>query len=139
MITTRARGLVNIHVGLTTLAVGVFFWVYAEFIMRYVPLVRLSRQVKQLPYFLCVIVGMLLTTRDLARLAARFHLLDLSGAAQLAARQVGLIAALIFTMMFATLDRDISRLFLGSFLVWCWLGLSFLNARGPRALARLVL
>jgi lipopolysaccharide/colanic/teichoic acid biosynthesis glycosyltransferase len=138
MITTRARGLVNLHVGLTTLAVGVFFWVYAEFIMRHVPLVRLSRQVNLLPYFLCVIGGMLLSARDLARLAARFHLLDLSRAAQLAARQVGLMAVLIFTMMFATLDRDISRLFLGSFLVWCWLGLSFLNARGPRALARLV-
>jgi exopolysaccharide biosynthesis polyprenyl glycosylphosphotransferase len=138
MITTRARGLVNLHVGLTTLAVGVFFWVYAEFIMRYVPFVRLSRQVNLLPYFLCVVGGMLLSTRDLARLAARFHLLDLGGAAQLAARQVGLMALLIFTMMFATLDRDISRLFLGSFLLWCWFGLSFLNARGPRALARIV-
>lgn len=138
MITTRARGLVNLHVGLTTLAVGVFFWVYAEFIMRYVPVIRLSRQVNLLPYFLCVVGGMLLSTRDLARLAARFHLLDLGGAAQLAARQVGLMALLIFTMMFATLDRDISRLFLGTFLMWCWFGLSFLNARGPRMLARLV-
>ena len=43
MIDTRARGLANLHAGVTTLFVGVFFWVYAEFIMRYVPVVRLSR------------------------------------------------------------------------------------------------
>jgi len=138
MITTRARGLVNLHAGAITLATGVFFWVYAEVIMRYVPIVRLSREVNLLPYFLCVVGGLLLATRDHARLAARFHLLDLGGAAQLAARQVGLMALLIFTMMFATLDRSISRLFLGTFLLWSWLGLTLLNVRGPRALARLV-
>jgi exopolysaccharide biosynthesis polyprenyl glycosylphosphotransferase len=138
MITNRARGLVNLHAGLTTLAISVFFWVYAELIMRYVPVVRLSREVNLLPYFLCVVGGMALSRRELSRQAARFHLLDLGGAARLAALQVGLMALLIFTMMFATLDRSISRLFLGSFLAWCWIGLSWLNVRGPRALAKLV-
>ncbi|HVS53858.1 MAG TPA: exopolysaccharide biosynthesis polyprenyl glycosylphosphotransferase [Opitutaceae bacterium] len=138
MITTRARGLANLHAGLTTLFVGVFFWVYAEFIMRYVPIVRLSREVNLLPYFLCMVGGMLLSARDLSRLAARFHVLNPADAAALAARQVGLMALLTFTMMFATLDRSISRLFLGTFLVWSWLGLAILNARLPRALARLV-
>ncbi len=138
MITTRSRGLANLHAGVSTLCVGVFFWVYAEFIMRYVPLVRLSREVNLLPYFLCMIGGMALSARALARLAARFHLLDLGDAARLAAWQVALMALLTFTMMFATLDRSISRLFLGSFLLWGWLGLSVLNARLPRALAKLV-
>jgi exopolysaccharide biosynthesis polyprenyl glycosylphosphotransferase len=118
--------------------VGIFFWVYAEFIMRYVPLVRLSREVNLLPYFLCMIGGMALSARALGRLAARFHLLDLGDAARLAAWQVALMALLTFTMMFATLDRSISRLFLGSFLLWCWFGLSILNARLPRSLAKLV-
>ena len=138
MITTRARGLANLHAGVTTLCVGVFFWVYAEFIMRYVPFVRLSREVNLLPYFLCMVGGMALSARALSRLAARFHLLDLGDAARAAAWQVALMALLTFTMMFATLDRSISRLFLGSFLVWCWLGLAVLNARLPHALARLV-
>jgi exopolysaccharide biosynthesis polyprenyl glycosylphosphotransferase len=48
------------------------------------------------------------------------------------------MALLTFTMMFATLDRSISRLFLGTFLTWSWLGLVVINARLPRALARLV-
>ena len=138
MITTRARGLANLHAGVTTLCVGIFFWVYAEFIMRYVPIVRLSREVNLLPYFLCMVGGMALSARALSRLAARFHLLDHGDAARVAAGQVALMALLTFTMMFATLDRSISRLFLGSFLVWCWLGLTLLNARLPHALARLV-
>ena len=36
MITTRARGLANLHVGATTLIIGVFFWLYAAFIMAWV-------------------------------------------------------------------------------------------------------
>ncbi|MSU23748.1 MAG: exopolysaccharide biosynthesis polyprenyl glycosylphosphotransferase [Opitutus sp.] len=137
MITTRARGLANLHVGAMTLLVGVFFWVYANFIYH-VPFVHLNRDVNLLPYFLCMVGGMVLSARDLSRLAARFHLLDLGDAARLAARQVSLMALLTFTMMFATQDHSISRLFLGSFLVWCWLGLALLNARLPRALARVV-
>ncbi|MBI5771636.1 MAG: exopolysaccharide biosynthesis polyprenyl glycosylphosphotransferase [Verrucomicrobia bacterium] len=138
MITTRARGLATLHAGVTTLFVGVFFWVYAEFIMRYVPIVRLSREVNLLPYFLCVVAGMVFSARDLARLAEQFYLLELGDAARLAMRQVALMALFTFSMMFATQDHRISRLFLGTFFVWIWLGLAALNARFPRFLARLV-
>jgi len=137
MIDARSRGLANLHVGATTLGVTIFFWVYAHFVYH-VPFVHLNRDVNLLPYSLCVIGGMLLSTRDVSRLAARFNALDLGGTSRLAARQVALMALLTFTMMFATRDHSISRLFLGSFLVWCWIGLSALNARLPRALARLV-
>lgn len=138
MITTRARGLANLHAGATTLGVGIFFWVYAELILRYVPVVRLTREVNLFPYFLCVVGGMALARRELSALATRFHILEPADAARLAARQVGLMAALIFTMMFATQDRSISRLFLGTFLVWSGLGLAGLNAWLPRVLARML-
>jgi exopolysaccharide biosynthesis polyprenyl glycosylphosphotransferase len=138
MITTRARGLANLHAAVTTLCVGVFFWVYAEVIMRYVPVVRLTREVNLLPYFLCTIGGLVLSMRDLAQVAGRFHLLNVTDAARLAGRQVALMALLTFTMMFATQDRSISRLFLGTLLVWCWLGLTLLHVRVPRMLARIV-
>ncbi len=138
MISTRARGLANLHAGATTMGVSIFFWVYAELIMRYVPYVRLSREVNLLPYFLCVVAGMAISRRELTALATRFHLLDTGDAARLAARQVALVALLTFSMMFATLDRSISRLFLGTFLVWSWLGLVGINARLPRLLARMV-
>ncbi len=138
MITTRARGLANLHAGATTLCVGIFFWVYAELIMRYVPFVRLVREVNLIPYFLCIVGGMVLSARGLSQLVARFHVPELGDAARLAGRQVGMMAVLTFTMMFATQDRSISRLFLGSFLLWSWLGLTILNARLPGMLARVV-
>jgi exopolysaccharide biosynthesis polyprenyl glycosylphosphotransferase len=137
MITTRARGLANLHAGAITLFVGVFFWVYANIIYQ-VPFVRLSRSVNLLPYFLCMVGGVALSSRDLSQLAARFHLLNWTDAARLAGRQTALMALLTFTMMFATLDRSISRLFLGSFLGWSWCGLTVLNLRLPTLLARLV-
>src|SRR6266498_223316 len=138
MITTRARGLANLHAAVTTLCVGIFFWVYAELIMRYVPVVRLTREVNLLPYFLCAIGGMAISVRDLTAAAGRFHLFGFTDAARLAGRQIALMALLTFSMMFATQDRSISRLFLGTFLLWCWLGLTLLNARLPRMLARVV-
>jgi exopolysaccharide biosynthesis polyprenyl glycosylphosphotransferase len=138
MIATRARGLATLHAGVMTLFVGVFFWVYAELIMRYVPVVRLSREVNLLPYFLCVVAGMIFSARDIARLAELFYRLELGDAAQLAARQVALMALFTFSMMFATQDTRISRLFLGTLFVWLWLGLAALNTRFPRFLAGLV-
>ncbi len=138
MIDARARGLANIYAALMMACVGVFFWAYANLIYH-VPFVHLSREVNLVPYFLCVIGGMLLSARDVSRrLAARFHLPDLGGSVRLASRQVALMALLIFAMMFATQDHRISRLFLGTFLVWCWVGLVFLNSWVPGRLARFV-
>ncbi|MBS0630839.1 MAG: exopolysaccharide biosynthesis polyprenyl glycosylphosphotransferase [Verrucomicrobia bacterium] len=137
MITTRARGLANLHAGALTLFTGVFFWVYAN-VIYHVPFVHLNRSVNLLPYFLCMIGGVALSSRDLSKLAARFHLLNWTDAARLAGRQTALMALLTFTMMFATQDTSISRLFLGTFLVWSWLGLTLLNLRLPALLARMV-
>ena len=137
MITTRARGLANLHAATTTLVVATFFWVYAEFVMRYVPVIRLSPEVNLLPYFLCVIGGMALGAREVIRLIRRLHAVELGDAARVAAREVGLMAALTFTMMFATQDRSISRLFLGTLLVWSWLILTVLNTWLPSRLSRI--
>jgi lipopolysaccharide/colanic/teichoic acid biosynthesis glycosyltransferase len=140
VIDARARGLASIHAAVMTLFVGAVFaaWAYVN-LNFHVPFVHMNHKENLLPYFLCVIGGMLLSARDVSRrLAARFHLPDLGGSARLATRQVVLMALLLFTMMFATQDHAISRLFLGSFLVWCWIGLVFLNAWAPARLARFV-
>jgi exopolysaccharide biosynthesis polyprenyl glycosylphosphotransferase len=136
MIATRTRGLAHLHAAVITAAVGVFFWAYAAFVLRYIPTVRLSDQVNLLPYFLCILAGMMLSARELEQLAPKLHALDLPKAVRVAGRQVVLMAMPIFTMMFATRDRSVSRLFLGSFLAVCWPGLTILNSRLPRALAR---
>src|SRR4051812_36429580 len=137
MITTRARGLANLHAGVMTSLIGAFFWAYAQ-VIYYVPFVHLNRSVKLLPYFVCVMAGMALSTRELSRMASRFHVLNWTDAARLATRQTALVALLTFTMMFATQDTTISRLFLGSFLVWTWIALTVMNARLPRLLARML-
>ena len=138
MITNRHRGLVRIHGGALLLSVAVFFWIYAGFIMRFVPVVRLSREVNLLPYFLCVVIGMLAAGGRIRAVESRLTRLSVTDAAGLASLQVALMALVIFTMMFATQDRSISRLFLGTFLVWSWLGLFGLHRVLPRRLAGLL-
>ena len=140
MINTRARGLANIHSAGVTLFAGAAFWGWAYVNIRvHVPFVHMNLKQNLMPYFLCVVGGMLLTARDVSRrLASHFHLPDLGRSGRLAFRQVGAMALLIFTMMFATQDHGISRLFLGSFLVIAWAGLSALNAWLPGKLARWV-
>jgi lipopolysaccharide/colanic/teichoic acid biosynthesis glycosyltransferase len=140
MIDARARGLANIYAAIATFFVGAVFWAWAYVNLNvHVPFVHMNAYQNLVPYFLCVIGGMLLSARDVSRrLAARFHLPDLGGSARLASRQVAFMAALLFTLMFATQDHGMSRLFLGTFLVWCWLGLVFLNAWLPGSLARFV-
>ncbi len=127
--------MVRIHSGAIILAIAVFFWVYAELIMRYVPVVRLSREVNLLPYFLCVVIGLLAGNGRIREVQTRLTRLSTVEAAGLATAQVALIALVVFSMMFATLDRSISRLFLGTFMVWSWLGLVWLHRALPRRLA----
>jgi len=136
MMTTRARGLASLHAAAAAAGMVVFFWGYAEFTLRQVPFVRLTREVNLVPYLLCVLGGMALARREVKGWSSRFEVLRSANAARLAARQVALMALLIFTMMFATQDRSISRLFLGSFLVWAGLLLWWLNAWLPGLLAR---
>jgi exopolysaccharide biosynthesis polyprenyl glycosylphosphotransferase len=140
MIDARARGLANMYAAVATLFVGAAFWAWDWVNLSFrVPFVHMNRYQNLVPYFLCVIGGMLLSARDVSRrLAARFHLPDLGGSARLATRQVAFMAALVFTLMFATQDHGMSRLFLGIFLVCCWLGLVCLNAWLPGSLARFV-
>ncbi len=140
MIDVRARGLANLHAAMMTLFVGAVFWAWAWVNLNFrVPFIHMNPYENLLPYFLCVIGGMLLSAREVSRrLAARFHLPDLGGSARLATRQVALMAMLLFAMMFATQDRSTSRLFLGTFLLGCWIGLAFLNAWAPGRLARYV-
>jgi exopolysaccharide biosynthesis polyprenyl glycosylphosphotransferase len=138
MLTNRHRGLVRIHGAAQLLGIAAFFWLYAEFIMTYVPFVKLSREVNLLQYFLCVVIGFLVGGSRLRAVGSKLTRLSMTGAAGLAGQQVALMALVVFTMMFATQDRSISRLFLGSFLAWSWLGLVWSHRWLPRWLAGLL-
>ena len=140
MIDARARGLANIHAAIVTSLVCALFlaWTYLN-LKVHVPYVHMNAYQNLVPYFLCVLGGMALSSRGVSRrLAARFHLPDLGASARLASRQVALMAMLLFTLMFATQDHGMSRLFLGEFLVGSWFALVFLNVWLPGSLARFV-
>lgn len=123
---------------LASLLVGLCFWLYAELTIGWLnEFMRLTREVQMLPYFLSLVIGLLFGWRAVQATGWRLTSLTPAEAAGLATRQVGLIALVVFAMMFATQDRSISRLFLGTFLVWCWLLLGALHTFLPRRLARL--
>ncbi|MBA4136002.1 MAG: polyprenyl glycosylphosphotransferase [Opitutus sp.] len=139
MLLNRHRGLANLHHAVTSLLAALFFWVYAEFtLLALSEYVRLTREVTLLPYFLSVVIGLTLSWRTVAATGWRLTRLTIAEAAAAATRQVGVIALVVFAMMFATNDRSISRLFLGSYLVWTWFILALCHVALPRHLARLV-
>lgn len=136
MIANRHRGLVRIHGIAVLLGVALFFWCYAEITIRYLSdWMKLSREVNLLLYFLCVVIGMLAASGRIRAVESRLTWLTVTDAAGLATMQVLFMALVVFTMMFVTQDRSISRLFLGTFLVWSWLGLQVLHLTLPRQLA----
>lgn len=137
MLLNRHRGLANLHHLVALLLIGLLFWVYAEFtILVLADWVRLTRETVLLPYFLCVVLGLLLGGRQVGSAGWRLTRLELPEAAGLATRQMGIVALVVFAMMFATQDRSISRLFLGSFLVLSWAVLLGLHLALPRRIAR---
>jgi exopolysaccharide biosynthesis polyprenyl glycosylphosphotransferase len=136
MFVQRLRGLVNLHVAATTAVALLLLFSYATFV-RYLPWVDLSPDINLTPYLLCVTVGMLLSGRFVQQLASSFHRLNWANAAWLATRQIGMVVLLVFAFMFAFKDRGMSRLFMGSYLMVCWVTLVLLNQGLPRMLSRL--
>ncbi len=137
MISQRLRGLVNLHVASTAGVALLGFLAYANLI-RYLPYGDLSPDVVLTPYLLCVLAGMTVAGRSVLQVGSKFHRLTWVDAAQIAFRQVMFVALFIFALMFATKDRAISRIFLGSYLCWLWVLLLFFNQILPRTLSRLL-
>lgn len=137
MISQRLRGLVNLHVASTAGLALLGFLAYAN-LVRYLPYGDLNSDVVLTPYLLCVLAGMTVAGRSVLQVGPKFHRLTWVDAAQIAFRQVMFVALFIFALMFATKDRAISRIFLGSYLCWLWVLLLFFNQILPRTLSRLL-
>lgn len=139
MLLNRHRGLADLHNAVTSLLTALFFWLYAEFTMlALADYVRLTREVSLLPYFLSVVIGLMFGWKAVAGAGSKLTRLSAADAAGVASWQVAGIALVVFAMMFATQDRSISRLFLGSFLVLSWMLLAAMHVLLPRRIARMV-
>ena len=137
MFVQRLRGLVNLHVAASTLVALLLLMAYAK-LVPYLPFMQeLSGGLNFLPYYLCVAVGMIFSARYVHQLAGRFHRLSWVNAAWLATQQITMVALMVFIFMFAFKDRSMSRLFMGTYLVVCWLILILLNQGLPRMLSQL--
>ena len=136
MISQRLRGLVNLQLVIATMFALLTFLAYAT-LVKFLPSGELSPDVSLTTYLICVGAGMAVSSRSLLQVAPKFHRLTWVDAARLSFRQVTFVALFIFTLMFATKDRSISRIFLGSYLVWLWMVLLFVNQIMPQVLSRL--
>jgi exopolysaccharide biosynthesis polyprenyl glycosylphosphotransferase len=136
MFVQRLRGMVNLH-AVASAVVALLLMVAYSSLMRYLPAIGLSLDVDLTPYLLCVTVGMTFSTRFVHQLAGSFHRLSWAQAAWLATRQVLAVLVLVFAFMFAFKDRAMSRLFMGTYLVLCWVLLVLLNRGLPQMLSRL--
>jgi exopolysaccharide biosynthesis polyprenyl glycosylphosphotransferase len=136
MISYRLRGLVNLHAAITMAVAGSLFLTYATS-TRVIPFINVSPDVNLSGYFLCVLAGMTASIRVLNAHGSRFHRLTWVDAARITTRQVVCIGLFIFALMFALKDRNLSRLFVGSYLCICWAVLLFFNQGLPRMLSRI--
>lgn len=136
MFVQRLRGMVNLHAMASTMAALLLLLAYVTFV-PYLPFVQLSYEINLMPYLLCVGVGMLFSTRFVHQLAGRFHRLSWADAAWLASRQILGILLLVFAFMFAFKDRTMSRLFMSTYLLTCWVMLILMNRALPQLLSRL--
>lgn len=136
MFVQRLRGLINLHVAFTTCAALLLMTLYAA-LVPYLPQAQLVENLNLVPYYLCVAVAMVLSRRFVHQLASKFHRLSWIDAAWLATRQAALVIIFVSCFMFAFKDRALSRVFMSSYLVLCWVMLVFINQSLPQKLSRL--
>jgi exopolysaccharide biosynthesis polyprenyl glycosylphosphotransferase len=147
MIAYRQRGLVNVH---AFIAIGVSVALLPIFAaalpglrpitlaVKGLPTVELKDTVNLLPYIVAVFLGMAMSTGLVRRQTQALHLLTFWESLGLAFQQTAYVAGAVFTLVWATKDDLISRLFLGEYLLLNCVVLTLLHSRLPRALARVL-
>ena len=120
------------------MVVTLLFLAYANVAATHLllPAVDLGPDIVLMPYVLALLGAMAVSSRYLQIFANRFNQLSWIDSAQITTRQMVYVALFIFALMFATKDRAISRIFLGSYLGLFWLLGLFLNRAMPRFLSR---
>ena len=136
MISNRFRGLLNLHIGATLMLALLLFMANLN-VYQYLPVKGILPSVNFLPFMFCVAAGMTVSARYLQAQATRFHRMSWIDSAALSTRQTLVVALFIFAFMFAFKNREMSRLFVGSYLTMLWCMLLFANVGLPRTLCRL--
>ncbi len=136
MITNRLRGLLNLHAVATVLMAALLLLAYQN-CFRYFYTIDLNAGVNIMPFAFCVVAGMVLGAHYLQLMASRFHRLSWVDSARVSTRQTMIVALFMFAFMFAFKERQMSRMFVISYLVLLWGMLLALNVALPKILCRL--
>lgn len=134
MITYRQRGLANVYAVFSNVAAVALIPAYAA-LLPSITYVQLSHNVSLVPYCIAAFVGMAISSGHIRKHHNRLHALGSWQSLGIALRQTLYVAACIFAWVFATKDQDISRLFLGSYLILLAVMLTVMHRRMPRSMA----
>jgi exopolysaccharide biosynthesis polyprenyl glycosylphosphotransferase len=137
MIANRLRGLLTLHVGMTVLLADALLLAYRN-VYAYLPVENVLPKLSSLPFVFCVTAGMVVGANFLHGIGSRFHRLSWVDSARLTTRQTATVALFIVAFMFALKNREMSRIFVGSYLGLLWGLLLCVNVGLPRSLCRLV-
>lgn len=137
MLRNRQEGLITLHGIWVTIIVASFFLFYV-WVLRTTGWIDLLPETDFTLYFACVLGGMLITVRVYQAWGQRLGNLNWIEAFQLSAQQMLRLALILLAAAFATKDSHISRLFLGSFLVFSAFILFFCNYHLPSLICRIV-
>ncbi len=137
MIAYRQRGFVNFYTVVTAFFTVGLLLGYAE-VLPWIPWVDLSKNVNLLSYALAALVGLVVAGRAMRPYAHRLHALHGSETLSLGFTQAAYVGACIFALMFATKDREVSRLFLGTYLLLLGCGLTLMHGRFPKYFAKVL-
>lgn len=136
MLPDRSRGLLQIHGLCVCLALPCMFYLYAQGHALAVPHFHLH-SINFPLYTFATFLGGVLALVYYPKFASSVVNLPWYNAFRLANRQTLMVLTLFFTLIFATKDKAISRIFVVSFIGFSWGGLLLLNYALPSFLSRL--
>lgn len=137
MIADRQRGFINLYASLVAVGSAGLLWALAAAV-PWLPIPDLAEGVNLWAYAVVVLVAMLFAGVVVRREAQRLHALRAGQAFNMALKQVAIVAACVFALMFAIKDRTVSRLFLSVYLLLLTVGLSAVHSGLPRMVARMI-
>lgn len=136
MLKHRIQGINKVHGGLLFVLMGLAF-VGHQFFLKVTGLVTFTASVNWMLYFSGVLAAMLWVGHTLAGVGVRLVTMSWFEIARLSVQQWLRIAAVIFTLAFATRDLEVSRAFLLSFAAEAFVLLFVANLTLPHLLVRI--
>lgn len=137
MLRNRQDGLVSLHGIWVTILTTAGFYLFTV-VTQATGWMKLAPGFNRNIYFLAAFIGMLVAARVYLGWVDKLARLSWGDAIYVTAQQVARLALVLFGMAFAIKDTNVSRVFLGSYLLLVGAGLVIANRYLPRLIAKFV-